>query len=75
MTRSDLVDVMLMSASCAEVLVDEGLFEDKRTPAIRLNDTTDIWGRAAASQIAAVASFATASWPTRARSPIWGSIP
>ncbi len=45
MTRSDLVDVMLMSASCAEVLVGEGLFADSQvTPAIRLNDTTDIWG-------------------------------
>lgn len=45
MTRSKLVDVMLMSASCAEVLVKEGLFaESPVTPAIRLNDTTDIWG-------------------------------
>jgi DhnA family fructose-bisphosphate aldolase class Ia len=44
MTRSGLVDVMLMSASTAERLSDEGLFKGgKVTPAIRLNDTTDIW--------------------------------
>ena len=35
---------MLMSASTAERLTDEGLFKDSPVkPAIRLNDTTDIW--------------------------------
>ena len=44
MTRSGLVDIMLMSASTAERLSDEGLFKGGAvTPAIRLNDTTDIW--------------------------------
>ena len=44
-TRTGLVDVMLMSASAAERLVTEGLFEDSPvTPAARLNDATDIWG-------------------------------
>jgi DhnA family fructose-bisphosphate aldolase class Ia len=44
MTRSGLVDVMLLSASSAERLSEEGLFKkSKVTPAIRLNDTTDIW--------------------------------
>jgi DhnA family fructose-bisphosphate aldolase class Ia len=44
MTISGLVDVMLMSASTAEILSSEGLFKgSKVTPAIRLNDTTDIW--------------------------------
>ncbi|MCP4386313.1 MAG: hypothetical protein GY798_33710, partial [Hyphomicrobiales bacterium] len=44
MTKSGLIDVMLMSASTAERLVGEGLFKKTRvTPAIRLNDTTDIW--------------------------------
>ena len=44
MTRSALVDIMLMSASTAERLSEEGLFETSPvTPAIRLNDTTDIW--------------------------------
>ena len=44
MTRSGLVDIMLMSASTAERLSQEGLFKDcPVTPAIRLNDTTDIW--------------------------------
>ncbi|HZP21672.1 MAG TPA: hypothetical protein VFB16_15875, partial [Bauldia sp.] len=44
MTRSKLVDVMLMSASTAERLDNEDLFtKSPVTPAIRLNDTTDIW--------------------------------
>ena len=44
MTKSQLVDIMLMSASTAERLSEEGLFKDSPvTPAIRLNDTTDIW--------------------------------
>jgi hypothetical protein len=44
MTRSGLVDIMLMSASTCERLVKGGLFQDSPvTPAIRLNDTTDIW--------------------------------
>lgn len=40
-----LVDVMLMSASTSAVLaIDEGLFADSTvTPAVRMNDTTDIW--------------------------------
>ena len=44
MTRSGLVDIMLLSASTAERLNNEGLFSASPvTPAIRLNDTTDIW--------------------------------
>ncbi len=40
-----LVDIMLMSASTSEVLaIDERLFEASPvTPAVRMNDTTDIW--------------------------------
>lgn len=40
-----LVDIMLMSASTSAVLaIDEGLFEQSVvTPAVRMNDTTDIW--------------------------------
>ncbi len=40
-----LVDVMLMSASTSEVLtIHERLFDQSRvTPAVRANDTTDIW--------------------------------
>jgi len=40
-----LVDIMLMSASTSEVLaIEEGLFTDSAvTPAVRMNDTTDIW--------------------------------
>jgi len=40
-----LVDIMLMSASTSEVLaIDEGLFAASPvTPAVRMNDTTDIW--------------------------------
>ena len=40
-----LVDIMLMSASTSERLaIDEGLFRSSGvTPAVRMNDTTDIW--------------------------------
>jgi hypothetical protein len=41
---SDLVDIMLMSVSTAEVLTRKGVFESTEiTPAVRYNDTTDIW--------------------------------
>jgi DhnA family fructose-bisphosphate aldolase class Ia len=44
MTRSGLVDIMLSSASTAEILANEGLYADSEvTPAVRYNDTTDIW--------------------------------
>ena len=40
----DIVDIMLMSASNMERLCDEGLFKDSAVkPAIRANDTSDIW--------------------------------
>jgi hypothetical protein len=44
-TQQGLVDIMLMSASTNEVLaIQEGLVRDSHvTPAIRANDTTDIW--------------------------------
>lgn len=43
-TESDLVDIMLMSLSSAEVLTREGTFASTEvTPAVRFNDTTDIW--------------------------------
>ena len=45
MTKSGLVDIMLTSASTAEALTKQKLYlKSKVTPAIRLNDTTDIWG-------------------------------
>lgn len=41
---SDLVDIMLMSVSTAEVLTREGVFaKTEITPAVRYNDTSDIW--------------------------------
>lgn len=43
-TDSGLVDIMLMSLSSAEALVEGGRFEGSAvTPAVRLNDTTDVW--------------------------------
>ena len=43
-TRQGIVDVMLVSSSTLERL-GKGMFENSRvTPAIRANDTTDIWG-------------------------------
>lgn len=43
--RQGFVDIMLMSASTNEVLtIQERLFDDSHvTPAVRANDTTDIW--------------------------------
>jgi hypothetical protein len=44
MTKSKLVDIMLMSASVGEDLISSKLFQNSPvTPAIRMNDTTDIW--------------------------------
>lgn len=44
MTKTELVDIMLLSASTCQRLSQEGLFDDTPvTPAIRLNDATDIW--------------------------------
>lgn len=67
MSQSELVDIMLMSASSAERLVKEGVFNQSPvTPALRLNDTTDIWNargsnyRASASRPFASADVASA---------------
>ena len=45
LVKQGLLDIMLMSASTSEILaIDEGLFVDSHmTPAVRMNDTTDIW--------------------------------
>ncbi len=44
MVESGLVDIMLMSASSAEIHQKAGVFTNSSvTPAVRLNDTTDIW--------------------------------
>ncbi len=44
MSSSGLVDIMLMSASSAEILHARGTFKKSPvTPAVRMNDTTDIW--------------------------------
>ncbi len=46
MTKSGLVDIMLVSASSAEALHAKKVFaKSKVTPAVRLNDTTDIWSQ------------------------------
>ena len=45
MTKSEMVDVMLMSMTSAEKLVNKNLFRNSQvTPAVRLNDTSCIWG-------------------------------
>ena len=42
--RQGIVDIMLLSASNLEVLVEKGVFKNSAVkPAIRANDTTDIW--------------------------------
>ena len=45
LTESKLVDVMLMSLTSAERLVGKNIFSNSPvTPAVRLNDTSCIWG-------------------------------
>ncbi|MGH6762095.1 MAG: hypothetical protein ACRECW_10975 [Phyllobacterium sp.] len=42
--EQDIVDIMLTSASNLERLVEAGVFKDRAIkPAIRANDTTDVW--------------------------------
>lgn len=42
--EQDVVDIMLTSVSNLEALTERGVYEGSRvTPAIRANDTTDIW--------------------------------
>ena len=44
MVESDLVDIMLTSLSSAEYLAAKAVFADSQvTPAVRLNDGSDIW--------------------------------
>jgi hypothetical protein len=46
MVGSGLIDIMLMSASSAQTLLKRGVFKNSRvTPAVRLNDATDIWSQ------------------------------
>jgi hypothetical protein len=50
MAASGEVDILLLAASTAERLTAEGLFEGAAvTPAVRLNDTSDIWTSAGSS--------------------------
>ena len=45
MTKSEEVDIMLMSMSSAERLINKNIFEKSAvTPAVRLNDTSCTWG-------------------------------
>ena len=45
MTESEMVDVMLMSMTSAERLINREIFKNSAvTPAVRLNDTSCIWG-------------------------------
>lgn len=62
MTASRLVDIMLMSVSSAERLAADDVFTGSPvTPAVRLNDTTDIWNaRGSRYRASASRPFATA---------------
>lgn len=62
MTASELVDIMLMSVSTADRLVGENVFASSSvTPAVRLNDTTDIWNaRGSTYRTSASRPFASA---------------
>lgn len=44
MAESGLIDILLTSVSTAETLTENGVYKDNATtPAVRLNDTSDIW--------------------------------
>ena len=44
MSKSNLIDIMLMSASVGEELIKKKIFNNSKViPAIRMNDTSDIW--------------------------------
>lgn len=62
MVASDLVDIMLMSLSSAEALAAEtDFYSYDVTPAVRLNEGTDIWGfRGASYRAHAAQAFRTA---------------
>lgn len=63
-TQQGLVDIMLMSASTSELLtIEERLFDNSPvTPAVRANDTTDIWlGLSSDYKNQASLSFSTAT--------------
>jgi len=62
MARSGLIDILLMSVSSAESICQGGVLgQSGVTPAVRLNDTTDIWSaRGAGYRRYASQPFATA---------------
>ena len=63
-TSQGIVDVMLVSSSTLERLGTEGFESSPVTPAIRANDTTDIWGvRGGGYPLAPSRPFRTASLP------------
>ena len=66
MAESGLIDILLTSASSAELLSDRALFKNSDvTPAIRLNDTTDIWSARGSSYRSSVSQpFATIDLPS-----------
>ncbi|MCP8895167.1 hypothetical protein KYK29_09505 [Shinella daejeonensis] len=61
--EQDIVDIMLTSASNLEALIEMGVYRDSAIkPAIRANDTTDVWvGRGAAYAQKPSRPFRTAS--------------
>lgn len=68
MVRSAAVDIMLTSASVAETLAGEGLYDESPvTPAIRLNDTTDIWNCRHTRYLAAPSRPFRSARPAQAR--------
>jgi len=66
MAESELIDILLLSASSAEQLTRDNVFEQTDvTCAVRLNDTTDIWSaRGSSYRESASQPFATVDLPT-----------
>ena len=68
MTKSGLVDIMLMSTSSAEALHEKKIFaKSKVTPAVRLNDTTDIWSQRGGDYKQDFSQPFRTAWPEKAK--------
>jgi hypothetical protein len=67
--RQDVVDIMLTSASNLELLIESGVYAGSNVkPAIRANDTTDVWvGRGATYSKSPSRPYRTASLEARRR--------
>lgn len=80
LVEQDVLDIMLLSASNLEQLVERGVFKNSAVkPVIRANDTSDIWSlRGSSNKLSPSIPFRTASLPrvmTNTPAPTFGMAP